>query len=162
MKFRDEIMQRFKDYLKNRTNGTDEQTTSALDLVHKKLTEKKLETLKEGKRHLVNKLDNVLDRTEKIAGHMQKAIDRAQEKGHDTSKLSFLLQEYNTAIDNAKVFFDDGHYKDAIASLQDAKQTFKEFKQTFADIVKANKEGKHYTEETGEEMPPAVNNIEGG
>ena len=142
---------------------TDEKARVELGLVHKKMLEEKLEKLTdEKKKGLIKRLENMLEKDEKLAEVLEKAISKAEAKGHDVTRLQFLLEEYNAAFDKAKVLCDDEQYRDCLAALNDAKHTFKEFRKTFAEIVSEDKRGKKHVEdltdvvETTTETPPTI------
>ena len=167
--FRNATQERFKEWVKakrlraasggNETENTDDNESARvrLDLIHKKMLENKLnETKEETKKALINRLGAAIDKAEKVAEYLEKAMSKAEEKGHDVQRLEFLLEEYNSAVDKAKVLFDDEQYRDSLAALNDAKQTFKEFRKTFAEILDKHKHAQKYveTDETENETPP--------
>lgn len=163
--FKDVVQANFKEWVKTRKKDNEtgneteeldkkERVRLRIKALHDKIKEQRLnETDNAGSRNLLKRLDAAIDKAERVSEHMEKAIDRAEEKGHDVTKLKFILEEYDKAVDNAKVFFDDKQYKDALASLKEAKSLFKEFRKTFADLVSEHKKGRKYKEKIDGEVP---------
>ena len=167
--YRTVVQERFKDWIKKKRlaaeagdneteeTETDEGARVRLDALHKKMLAEKLEKLtEEKKKALIQRLSNMIEKGEKLNDLMEKAITKAEEKGHDVSKLQFLLEEYNAALDKAKVLFDDEQYRDALAALNDAKHTYKQFRHVFAELHQKHKRGEKHVEDLTEvvEVPP--------
>lgn len=147
--FRNEIHARFKAFLSEHLNKTEDFNSSELNEIKEKHKERvKMirsdlnSTVKEG---LLDRLEHVLDERDAKSERMQAFIDKAMEKGHDTSELEFLLGEYNTAIVNAKTYSENKQYRDALSSIKDANRLFAEFKRLANSIVREHKEDKRHS-----------------
>lgn len=151
--FKTDVQAGFKEWIQNRKVNESENETEdtegarvRLELIHKKIKEERLKNQTEDKQGITNRLSNAIEKAEKHIGLFERAIAKAAEKGHDTERLEFMLESYTSAVDGAKVFFDDEQYRDSIASLHEAKELFKEFRSIFSTIVSKHKNNEHYVE----------------
>ncbi len=153
--FKEEVQARFKAWVKerrergeNETNDElNEEVRTRLELVHEEMKGRLIERHNDTRQKaILNRLDNAIETAEKHGGLLERAITKAAEKGHDTAKLEFVLEAYVKAVDNAKVLYDDEQYRDSVASLNEAKELFKEFRGIFADIVSTHKRNELYVE----------------
>lgn len=153
--FRIEIQDEFREWVRSRRNltgiienKTEERAARArIHEIQKERRNEQLNETKEGnRRRLINQLDNLLDSYQKHSEQMERAIGKAKEKGHDTRKLEFLHDKYDQVLDNAKTFFGEKQYRNLLTALKDAKNIFREFRQTFAEIVREQKLGEKYRE----------------
>ncbi len=172
--YRTVVQDRFKEWVKKKrlaaadSEGAaeeveiDEEARVRLHLLHKKMLEEKLQKLTdEKKKQLIQRLENIIEKGEKRAELMERAIAKAEEKGHDVSRLQFLLEEYNSALDKAKVLCDDDQYRDCLAAISDAKHTFKQFRHVFAELHGKHKRGEKHVEDLTEvvEVPPTTEEV---
>lgn len=153
--FRDEIQDEFREWVRarrlNLTNISSESkdVRARIHRIHKEKKEELINKTKEAaKQRLINRLENVIDNAQKHSGLMERAIKKAAEKGHDTSRLEFVLEKYDITVDSAKLFFDDAAYRESLSALKEAKTLFKEFRKIFADIVSKQKRGEKHLEIT--------------
>ncbi len=150
--FREELVSSFKDWV----SGQMQLSEADLELAKERLQELR-EKLKEeygeqnrtrgqsmnaSEQRLLGLFDNLLNKTENFNTLMERAISKAGEKGHDTTELQFLLEQFNAALDNARTYVGELQYRDALASLKEAKEILHEFRKVFAKVVQENKEGR--------------------
>ncbi|MBS3067446.1 hypothetical protein J4450_01985 [Candidatus Micrarchaeota archaeon] len=134
--FRDVIQERFKEFKREELSGG-ETARAIINSVHERVSEARLNDEKsQAKRNLIERIDGLIASAGKKADLLERALNKAKEKGYDTARLEFLLEEYKIAMDKAKIFYDDEQYRDTLAALNDAKNIFKQFRFAFADLIK--------------------------
>lgn len=122
------------------------------------------ERLTEKKQNVLDNLDEYIAHVERYEEKMKYTVERAENAGHDTTELEFLLQEFHQTVDDAKVYFDNEQYRDSLAAVKEARQLVVEFKQILSEIVNEHKEGNAYVvdEETAfTEEPEEVEDTDG-
>ncbi len=147
--FKNETHAKFLQFVKNRVNKTsDELNESEREFIKEKHKEKMKEVREKlnssVKEKLLDRLTNAIEQRENVAVRMDAFISKAKEKGHDTTDLEFLLQEYEDTLLSAKAYQENGQYKDAVGAVQEANKIFSEFKRTAAQLVKEHKENRRH------------------
>lgn len=133
--YRDVVQERFKEF--KRESLSDSETARAIiDSVHQRVSQARLNDENDtAKRKIVERIDNLIANAAKKEELLKRALDKAKEKGYGVQRLEFLLEEYNIAMDKAKILYDDEQYRDCLAALSDAKQIFKQFRFAFAELI---------------------------
>lgn len=152
--FRDEVKERWQSWREEQQNVSDADKNESrrrlhalreeLDDEHAEKKEELKMRMNESRADLLDRLDEAIAHTEPTGERMENAIAKAKEKGHDTSELEFLLEEFDTKVDDAKVYFDNEQYRDSLASLKEARKLVREFQHVLKKMVQEHREGRRH------------------
>ncbi|MFH2106639.1 MAG: hypothetical protein ABII22_05215 [Candidatus Micrarchaeota archaeon] len=143
--FREEVKSRFQVW--NEQNVSKEKQVRVRAIVvsrHQESVQKIKQNSSEKQVRLLARLDASMEQMNRWAEKMDKLVQRANEKGHDTVQLEFLVSDFQSSLDDAMIYYDEQQYQDALASIDYAGEDVAEFKAVLKEVIKSDKAGTKY------------------
>jgi hypothetical protein len=139
--FKEEVKSRFQEGKEQNISKDKEVRVRAIVVEKHNESVQKIKQNSTGKQvSLLARLDAYVAQMDRWADKMDKLVQKAKEKGYGTTQLEFLVSDFRTSLDDARIYYDEEQYQDALASMDVAKDDVAAFKTSLRDLIKSTKD----------------------